>query len=116
MLRHSGKMAVILPEMYLHDASVRYVIRHIAEHNNIFAVIDLPHNTFRPHCKAKCVVLFIEKGIPQQDNITMGVIQQIGHNHLGKPIYRINPDTQKQCPRFGTIQDLYHLNFTHQTA
>ncbi len=94
MLKDGGKMAVILPETYLHAPSVKYVINHLAEHNNIFAVVDLPHNTFRPHCNAKCVVLFIEKGQSQQEEITMGIVEEMGHNHQGKPIYRFDYDTK----------------------
>lgn len=93
MLKDGGKMAIILPETYCHAPSTKYIIKHIAENNNIFAVVDLPHNTFRPHCNAKCVVLFIEKNMPQQDEITMGVVEEMGHNHLGKPIYRIDRAT-----------------------
>lgn len=92
LLRNGGRMAIVLPESYLHAPSVRYVIKHFAENNNVFAVIDLPHNTFKPNCNAKCVVLFIEKGKPQQEKITMGIVEEMGHNQQGKPMYRLNKD------------------------
>jgi type I restriction enzyme M protein len=57
-------------------------------------VIDLPHNTFRPLCNAKCCVLIIQKGMPQQEKISMGVAVEMGHDHNGKPMYRWDYKTQ----------------------
>lgn len=90
LLKDGGRMAIVLPETYLHAPSVKYVIKHIEKDNNIYAVIDLPHNTFRPHCNAKCVVLFLQKGKPQQKDITMCIVEQMGHNHQGKDIFRFD--------------------------
>ena len=90
LLKNGGRMAIILPETYFHAPSVKYVISHIENGNNIFGVIDLPHNTFRPHCNAKCVVLFVQKKRPQQEQITMGIVEQMGHNHQGKDIFRFD--------------------------
>lgn len=92
LLRDGGKMAIVLPETYLHAPSVKYVIKHLEKKHNIFAVVDLPHNTFRPHCNAKCAVLFIQKNRPQQDEIVMGIVQEMGHNHQGRPIYRFDEE------------------------
>ena len=90
LLRKGGKLAIVLPETYLHAPSVKYVIKYIAARHNIFAVVDLPHNTFRPNCNAKCIVLFVEKGVKQQDEIAMGIVEEMGHNHQGRPIYRFD--------------------------
>ena len=90
LLKEGGRMAIILPETYLHAPSVKYVIEHIEEGNNIFGIIDIPHNTFRPHCNAKCVILFLQKGKRQQEHITMGIVEQMGHNHQGKDIFRFD--------------------------
>lgn len=92
LLRDGGKMAIVLPETYLHAPSVRYIIDYIEKRHNIFAIIDLPHNTFRPHCNAKCIVLFVQKNCKQQEKIVMGIVQEMGHNHQGKPIYRFDND------------------------
>ena len=95
LLQDGGRMGIVLPETYLHGPSVKYVIKHLEKNNNIFAVIDLPHNTFRPNCNAKCCVLFMQKNKPQQDKITMGIVEEMGHNHQGKPIYRFDSKTKK---------------------
>ena len=67
--------------------------------NNIMWIIDLPHNTFRPHNNAKCCAIIIEKGKPQQEYINMAVAEYIGHDHQGKPIYNndnsIKDDTRQ---------------------
>ena len=95
LLQDGGRLGIILPETYLHAPSVKYVLKYIESQHNIYAVVDLPHNTFRPNCNAKCIVVFIEKGRPQQDKIAMGIVQEMGHNHQGKPIFRIDPKTKR---------------------
>lgn len=89
-LRDWWKLAIILPETYLHAPSVKYVIQYIANNHNIFAVVDLPHNTFRPHCNAKCIVLFVEKWKPQQQRIIMWICEEMWHNHQWRLIYRFD--------------------------
>lgn len=50
----AGILAIILPETYFHAPS-RSNIRRYIYRNNIKWIIDLPHNTFRPHNNAKCI-------------------------------------------------------------
>lgn len=88
LLRDGGRMGIVLPETFLHAPNSRYVLNYILENNNITWVIDLPHNTFRPHNNAKCVVLILEKNKKQQSEINMAVAEEMGHNHQGKEIYR----------------------------
>lgn len=88
LLKDGGKLGIILPETYFHGPSMKYIVDFIKSKNNIFAAIDLPHNTFRPNCNAKTIVLFIEKNRPQQEKIYFAVAEQMGHNHQGKVIYR----------------------------
>lgn len=82
----------MLPETYFHSPSTKYIIEYIKNNNNIKAVVDLPHNTFRPHCNAKTLLLILEKGKPQQDKIIFAVAEEMGHNHQGKPTYRYNDE------------------------
>jgi len=88
LLRNGGRLGIILPETFLHAPNSRHVLRYIQRNNNITWVIDLPHNTFRPHNNAKCVVIILEKNRPQQSLINMAVAEEMGHNHQGKEIYR----------------------------
>ena len=95
MLKKGGRLAIILPETYFHAPTKKYIIQYIQTGNNVKAVIDLPHNTFRPHCNAKTLLLILEKGV-QQGDIIFGVAQQMGKNHLGKIMLR---------PKDGKISD-----------
>lgn len=95
MLKDGGTLAIVLPETYFHAPKVRYVLNYIRKGNNIKAVVDLPHNTFRPHCNAKTLLLIMEKGKPQQHKIVMAVAEEMGHDHRGEPIYRYDETTHR---------------------
>lgn len=95
LLKNGGRMGIILPETFFHAPSLRYILRYMLQDNNVMWVIDLPHNTFRPHNNAKCLAIIIQKGRPQQDFINMAVAEQIGHDHQGKEMYRWDYQTNK---------------------
>ena len=95
MLDDGGKLAIVLPETYFHAPNARYVLDYMRKNNNFIAIIDLAHNTFRPYNNAKTVLLILEKSKKQQDKIIMGVSEQIGHDHNGKPIYKYDKESNK---------------------
>ncbi len=95
LLKDGGRMAIILPETFFHAPKIRYVLEYMLKNNNLTWAIDLPHNTFRPHNNAKCIAVIIEKNRPQQDKINMVVIEQMGHDHQGKEIFRWNDKLKK---------------------
>lgn len=88
LLRDGGRMGIVLPETFFHAPKSRYVLHYMLRNNNVTWMIDLPHNTFRPHNNAKCIILMLEKNRPQQEEINMAVAEEIGHDHQGKEIYR----------------------------
>lgn len=88
LLKDGGRMGIVLPETFFHAPKLRYVLHYMLQGNNVTWMLDLPHNTFRPHNNAKCVVIILEKNRPQQDVINMAVAEEIGHDHQGKEIYR----------------------------
>lgn len=88
LLRKGGRMGLIMPETYFHAPSTKYILQYLLQGNNVMWLIDLPHNTFRPHNNAKCVVVILRKGEQQQEQINMAVAEQMGHDHLGKEMYR----------------------------
>jgi len=88
LLKDGGRMGIVLPETFFHAPKSRYVLHYMLRNNNVMWMLDLPHNTFRPHNNAKCVVIILEKNRPQQDEINMAVAEEIGHDHQGKEIYR----------------------------
>lgn len=94
LLKKGGRLGIILPETYFHAPSAKYanVRDFIFRSGNVQCLIDLPHNTFRPYNNAKCIVLIMQKGVPQQEYIDMAVAQEMGHDHNGLPKYRLNSD------------------------
>jgi type I restriction enzyme M protein len=88
LLKDGGRMGIVLPETFFHAPKSRYVLHYMLRNNNITWMLDLPHNTFRPHNNAKCVVIVLEKNRPQQAEINMAVAEEIGHDHQGKEIFR----------------------------
>lgn len=89
LLKDGGKLAIVLPETNVHAPTLTYVVEFLKLHCCIEGVLDLPHNTFRPYCNAKTVVIFLRKKASQK-RISMYVAEEMGHNHLGAPIYRWN--------------------------
>src|SRR3989344_2713091 len=94
LLKDGGRLAIVLPETFFHAPKMRYVMKYLENHN-IQWLIDLPHNTFRPHNNAKCLVLVLEKSTKQQPQINMAVAEEMGHDHQGKEIYRWDVITKK---------------------
>lgn len=91
LLKNGGKLGIILPETYFHAPNQKNVRDFIFKHN-IQWIIDLPHNTFRPHNNAKCIAIVIQKNIKQQEKVNMAVAEYIGHDHNGKPLYKYDTD------------------------
>ncbi len=89
-LKRGGKLAIVLPETYFHAPSKKHVLDFLLKGNNLLAIIDLPHNTFRPYCNAKTCLCILEKDVQQKNEIIMAVAEQIGHDHTGRLMYRYN--------------------------
>lgn len=94
MLRDGGVLAIVLPESFFHAVSYRYILQFITKGNNVKAVVDLPHNTFRPHNNAKTCLLVVQKGVDQQADVVMAVAEQMGHDHNGNPLFRFDSSGQ----------------------
>ena len=89
MLKNGGVLGIILPETVFHGKSLGYLRQYILKNNNIIAIVDLPHNTVRPHCNAKTCLLVLSKNMPQQDQIVMATPDEMGHDHTGRTLYRL---------------------------
>ncbi len=89
LLKDGGTLAIILPETYFHAPTKKHILQYIKQQMNISHIIDLPHNTFRPYCNAKTCLLIAKKQ-KQQGNIAMGIAENMGHDHRGETIYRVD--------------------------
>lgn len=94
LLKKGGIMGIILPETYFHAPRAGHIMQFMAQHN-IKWIIDLPHNTFRPHNNAKCIVIVLQKSTKQKQDINFAVAEEMGHDHQGREIYRWDPVIQK---------------------
>lgn len=90
LLKKGGRLGIVLPETYFHAPKQKHVMEYMFKGNNITHIIDLPHNTFRPYNNAKCIILILVKGEKQQEKIKMAVAEQMGHDHQGKSIFRLD--------------------------
>ena len=92
LLKPGGKMAIILPETYGHAPTKEYIRQYIREQAIVKAVIDLPHNTFRPHCNAKTLLWILQKrespGAGHDSGVVFGIAEEMGRDHHGKEKYR----------------------------
>ena len=93
MLKNNGTLAIVLPETLFHAPKLGYARQYLLSENNLIAIIDLPHNTFRPYCNAKTCLLVLRKRQKQSKSIIMGTPQEMGHDHQGRDL--INPQTRK---------------------
>ena len=107
LLKDGGKLAIILPETYFHAPKHKHVREFLYKHN-IQWLIDLPHNTFRPHNNAKCIAVIIQKNVSQQDVIHMAVAEYIGHDHNGTPLRDSNNNLLDDT--FAIIDEIKHLS------
>lgn len=127
LLRDGGRLGIIIPETYFHAPNSLYVLEYMKRHN-VYCIIDLPHNTFRPHNNAKCIAIFLQKNTPQQENILMCVAEEMGHDHQGNPIYRWDHVNHKKSNELwddfalisdeinSDIQDKYTFKVSAQTV
>jgi len=92
-LRDGGRMAIVLPETYLHARNSEHILQ-LLEQYKILHVIDLSHDTFRPHNNAKTVVVILEKNKPTANHqIYFSIAKTVGHDHTGRILYKIDPKT-----------------------
>lgn len=92
LLTDGGSLAIVLPETVFHAPTLGYLRQFLLNENNVKAIIDLPHNTFRPHCNAKTCLIVVEKNRAQQRDVLMVAAEQMGHDHNGRPLMRYGTD------------------------
>jgi len=97
LLKDSGRMAIVLPDGNLTNATLSYVQSFIQQKAKILAVVSLPKETFIPHgAGSKTSVLFLEKisqkklsSLKEEDYpIFMAICENIGYDIRGRRIYK----------------------------
>lgn len=96
LLKPGGRMAIVLPETYLHAKNSEHILQFLQQHK-ILHVVDLSHDTFRPHNNAKTVIVVLEKSEPKNNHkIFLSVANTVGHDHTGRILYKIDPKTNER--------------------
>lgn len=103
MLKPRGTLAIVLPESVFHAPSLGYVRQFLLSGNNVCAIIDLPHNTFRPHCNAKTCLLVLKKEVQQQEVVVMATPDEMGHDHTGRILTR--PESEEIWDDLAVVLD-----------
>lgn len=107
LLRPGGRMAIVLPETYLHAISSEHILQVLRRYK-ILHVIDLAHDTFRPDNNAKTVIVVLEKSGPTTDyEIQFSIARTIGHDHTGRTLYKIDPKTHQRTEQID--DDIPHI-------
>lgn len=86
LLKDGGKMAMVLPSGILGNEQEEYLRQYILEKGNLFAIVELPFETFSPNVSINTSVLFIQKGnkTPKKD-IFISINEYCGHDKKGRP-------------------------------
>lgn len=99
-----GRMGIVLPDSILNSPGLGYIREWIIQNHRIIASIDLPADTFQPRNGTQTSVLFLQKKAKAQKiqeqvtgqmsdyNIFMAVLDKIGHDKRGNPIFKRDKD------------------------
>jgi len=88
LLKDGGKMAMVLPSGILGNERETYLREYILKKGNLFAIVELPFETFSPNVTINTSVLFIQKGknTTQNDDLFISINKYCGHDKKGRYI------------------------------
>ncbi|MBK8442234.1 MAG: N-6 DNA methylase [Sphingobacteriales bacterium] len=85
LLKDGGKMAMVLPNGILGNEQEEYLRDYILNKGNLFAIVELPFETFSPNVTIKTSVLFIQKGKKNINDLFISINENCGHDKKGRP-------------------------------
>jgi type I restriction enzyme M protein len=84
-LKDGGRMAMVLPNGILGNEQESYLRQYIQDKGDLFAIIELPFETFSPNVTINTSVLFIQKGKSDKKDIFVSINENCGHDKKGRP-------------------------------
>jgi type I restriction enzyme M protein len=88
LLKNGGRMAIVLPDGILSNASLKHIRDFIREHMIIKSIVSLPSNTFKPYgAGVKTSLIFMQKkkyANEIQKDVIMAEVKNIGYTVSGK--------------------------------
>lgn len=87
LLKDGGKMAMVLPSGILGNERETYLREYITKKGNLFAIVELPFETFSPNVTINTSVLFIQKGKKNKNkDLFISINKYCGHDKKGRYI------------------------------
>lgn len=102
-----GRMGVVLPDSILGSPGLGYIREWLIRNTIIIASVDLHVDTFQPHNGTQTSILILQKKTPAQIqkeretgilsdyNIFMALVDKVGHDKRGNPIFKRNDDGEE---------------------
>ncbi|MDR0368239.1 MAG: N-6 DNA methylase [Bacteroidales bacterium] len=100
LLKDGGKMAMVLPSGILGNEQEEYLRQYILNKGALFAIVELPFETFSPNVTIKTNVLFIQKGPVRKKDIFISINEFCGHDKKGRETG--NDDIPNVAPLYKT--------------
>lgn len=96
LLKPGGRLGIVLPESILGNPSYAHVLRWLADHATIEAVVTMPEPLFKTSGKGgthtKVAALVLRKATAEDAEIFMADAKWCGHDSRGNPTVRKQPD------------------------
>ncbi|TAE03655.1 MAG: restriction endonuclease subunit M [Bacteroidetes bacterium] len=85
LLKDGGKMAMVLPNGMLGNEHEEYLRDYMLKKGNLFAIVELPFETFSPNVTIKTSVLFVQKGKTNSNQeLFISINKFCGHDKKGR--------------------------------
>ena len=100
-------MGIVLPDSILGSPGLGYIREWLIRNTIIIASVDLHVDTFQPHNGTQTSILILQKKTPAQIqkeretgilsdyNIFMALVDKVGHDKRGNPIFKRNDDGEE---------------------
>jgi hypothetical protein len=98
-----------LPSGILGNEQEKYLRQFIQEKGNLFAIVELPFETFSPNVTINTSVLFVQKGKSSAKDIFISINEYCGHDKKGRPTE--NDDIQQVASFYSRINSVNDNNF-----
>ena len=93
LLRPGGRMAIVLPDGLLQNISNSHVRFWIRSQAKVLGVVSIPQEAFIPYGTGiKTSLLLLQKLPADTEKVFMALIQKIGYDVKGQPIYKCDSD------------------------
>jgi type I restriction enzyme M protein len=104
LLREGGRIGIVLPDSILGSPGLGYIREWLIRNTRIVTSLDLHADTFQPKNGTQTSVLILQKktrnekdreeksGTMADYNIFMAIVEKIGHDKRGNPIFKRDKD------------------------